>query len=346
MKKIGEIFIVILLAAGVYFYFFSNKNAQPPEEYRLNIAHVSDLDESQKLGKRVGGNCYLASTTMMLKSFDPTIEFWQVVVARGNATSFTYYFPKGNESEIKEGLGGLGTIMALTAIRNMGYQPHVRLRGLPILSNNNGWFTMAKELGGEAKTYLLTPPMNEYKSVIASGIPLVAAGSPCWRDYNVVEGYDKDKLFVVVPDPDDEGKTDPKISCSMGLGLQHEVFWATPLDKQMRHTEIIAYMKSYAQESPEQMLMYANYLEKGSSIVNFEIGRIYLARLLAAKYLEERGYKELALGYGKSADLFRNLTEFAPFDASKHKEEIVKTMREIAENEKNMLNKWESVSVR
>jgi len=345
MKKIGIIFL-ILLAVGAYFYFSSNKNTKPPEEYRLNIAHVSDLDESQKLGKRVGGNCYLASTTMMLKSFDPTIEFWQIVIALGNSTSFSYYFPKGNESEIKEGFAGGGTELALKAIKNMGYQPHVRLQALPILNNGNGWIKLATELGGDANTYWLTPPMDEYKSVIASGIPLVVAGSPCWRDYNVVEGYDKDKLFVVVPDPDDEGKTDPKISCSMGLGLQHEVFWATPLDKQMRHTEIIADMKSYAQESPEQILMYANYLEKGSSIVNFEIGRIYLARLLAAKYLEERGYKELALGYGKSADLFRNLTEFAPFDASKHKEEIVKTMREIAENEKNMLNKWESVSVR
>ena len=154
------------------------------------------------------------------------------------------------------------------------------------------------------------------------------------------------QLYVVVPDPDDQGKTEPKMSCSMGLGLQNEVFWATPEDKQMRHTEIIADMKSYAQDAPEKMLMYANYLERGSSIVNFEIGRLYLARLLTAKYLEKRGYKELASGYGKSADLFRKLTEFAPFDASRHKEEIVKTMREIAENEKNMLNKWESVSVR
>ena len=340
MKKIGVIFIIILLAAGAYFYFSSDKSIKPPEEYRLNVTHVSDIEESRKYGEGAGGHCYLASTTMMLKSFDPTIEFWQVVVARGNATSFTYYFPKGNESEIKEGLGGKGTIMALKAIRNMGYQPHVRLRGLPILSNNNGWFTMAKELGGEAKTYLLTPPMNEYKSVIASGIPLVAAGSPCWRDYNVVEGYDKDKLFVVVPDPDDEGKTDPKISCSMGLGLQHEVFWATPLDKQMRHAEILADMKLYAQDAPEKMLMYANYLEKGSTIVNFEIERLYLARLLAAKYLEERGYKESAAGYKKSASLFGELTQFVPPDRNKDKDVIAKTIREIAENEKSLLIKW------
>jgi len=134
MKKTGLILIFILLAAGVYFFASSNRGAKTPEEYRLNVTHVSDQDESQKLGKRVGGHCHLASTTMMLKSFDPAIEFWQVVVARGNATSFTYYFPKGNESEIKEGLGGKGTMMTLMAIRNMGYQPHVRLRGLPLLS--------------------------------------------------------------------------------------------------------------------------------------------------------------------------------------------------------------------
>lgn len=343
MKKIILILIAIFIAAGAHFLFFSNKGAVPPEEYRLTVTHVSDQDESQKLsmGKRVGGHCYLASTTMMLKSFDPSIEFWQVLVARGNATSFTYYFPKGNESEIKEGLEG-GTEMALKAIRNMGYQPHVRLRALPIVGKNTAWGAkLVKELGGELKTYFLSPPMDEYKSVIASGTPLVAAGSPCWQDYNVIEGYSKDKLFVVVPDPDDQGKTDPEISCSAGLGIQTEVFWATPLDKQMRHEEILADMKSYAEDAPEKMLMYANYLEKGSSIVNFEIERLYLARFLAAKYLEERGYKELAVGYGKSASLLRELTDnFAPFDASKHKNEIIKTIREVAQNEKPLSSKW------
>jgi len=342
MKKVILIFIAIFIVVGSYFLFFSNKGAAPPEEYRLNVIHISDQDESQKLGKRVGGHCYLASTTMMLKSFDSSIEFWQVLVARGNATSFTFYFPKGNESEIKEGLEG-GTEMALKAIRNMGYQPHVRLRALPIVGKNTAWGAkLIEELGGELKTYWLAPPMDEYKSVIASGIPLVAAGSPCWQDYNVIEGYSKDKLFVVVPDPNDQNKTDPKISCSAGLGIQTEVFWATPLDRQMHHSEILADMKSYAQDAPEKMLMYANYLEKGSSIVNFEIERLYLARLLAAKYLEERGYKELAAGYQKSASLFGELTRFVPpdVDENKHKEEIAKTIREIAENEKSLIDKW------
>jgi len=182
--------------------------------------------------------------------------------------------------------------------------------------------------------------MDEYKSVIASGIPLVAAGSPCWQDYNVIEGYTRDKLFVVVPDPDDQGKTNPKISCSMGLGLQNEVFWATPQDQQMHHSDILADMKSYAKEAPEKMLMYASYLEKGSSIVNFEIERLYLARLLTAKYLEERGYKELAAGYKKSASLFEELTQFVPSDVVKDNKEIAKTIREIAENEQSLLNKW------
>jgi|GEM_PF-3571828 len=341
MKKLILILIAIFVAVGAYFLFFSNKGRVPPEEYRLNVTHISDQDESQKLGKKVGGHCYLASTTMMLKSFNPSIEFWQVVVAQGNATSFTYYFPRGNESEIKEGLDGQGTIMALKAIRNMGYQPHIRLRGLPIVSKDNAWIKLAEELGGEAETFWFMPPMDEYKSVIASGIPLVAAGSPCWQDYNVIEGYSKDKLFVVVPDPDDQGKTNPKISCPMGSGLQHEVFWATPLDKQIRHEEILADMKLYAKDAPEKMTMYANYLEKGSSIVNSEFERLYLARFLAAKYLEERGYKELAAGYAKSTSLLRKLTDgFTPFDASKHTEEIIQTMREVAENEKSLIDKW------
>ena len=342
MKKLILILIAIFVAVGAYFLFFSNRGVAPPEEYRLNVTPVSDIEESRKYGEGAGGHCYLASTTMMLKSFDPSIEFWQVLVARGNATSFTYYFPKGNESEIKESLEG-GTEMALKAIRNMGYQPHVRLRAVPIVGKSTAWGAkLINELGGELKTYFLTPPMDEYKSIIASGIPLVAAGSPCWQDYNVVEGYSKDKLFVVVPDPDDQDKTDPKISCSIGLGLQNEVFWATPLDKQIRHKEILAVMKLYAKDAPEKMVMYANYLENGSSIVNFEIERLYLARLLAAKYLEEKGYKELAAGYKKSASLFGELTRFVPpdVDENEHKEEIAKTMRAIAENEKSLIDKW------
>jgi len=340
MKKIALFFIIIIFIAVIYFLFISKRSLKPPEEYRLNVIHVSDQDESQKLGKKVGGHCYLASTTMMLKAFDPSVEFWQVVVARGNATSFSFYFPKGNEQEIKEGLGGEGTALALKAIKNMGYQPHIRIRALPILNKKNGWIKMTKELGGDGKAFWLTPPMNEYKSVIASGIPLVAAGSPCWQDFNVIEGYTQKKLFVVVPNPNDEGQTEPKISCPMGLGLQNEVFWATPLDQQMKHSEILAEMKSYAQESPEKMLMYANYLEKGSFIVNFEIERLYLARFLATKYLEERGLKELAIGYKKSASLFEKLTEFIPSEANKHKEIIIKTIREIAENEKALSEKW------
>ena len=343
MKKYSLVFITIIFAAGIYLFFFSQKRIIPPEEYRLNVTPVSDLNESEKLGKRVGGHCYLASTTMMLKSFDPAIEFWQVVVARGNATSFSFHFPKGNESEIKEGLAGKGTAMALKAIKNMGYQPHVRLQGLPIVNKNNWWVQMAAEIGGDAKTYWFAPPMNEYKSVIASGIPLVAAGSPCWQDYNVIEGYTKDELFVVVPDPDDQDKIDPKMSCPIGVGLQFEVFWATPQDKQLHHSEIFTDMKSYAQEAPDKMLMYANYLEKGSSIVNFEIERLYLARFFAANYLEESGHKELAGGYKKSAALFEELTQFVPSDANAHKEKIIKTIKEIADNEESLLSKWQTL---
>jgi len=339
--KIAKIpFFITIFAVVIYFFLFSQRGTKPPTEYKLNVTHVSDQDESQKYGKRVGGNCYLASTTMILKRFDPSIQFWQVIIAQGNATSFSYYFPRGNELEIKEGFAGGGTELALKAIKNMGYQPHVRIRALPIFNKENTWIKLTTELGGEVKTYLFSSPMDEYKSVIASGIPLVTAGSPCWQDYNVIEGYSKDKLFTVVPDPNDEGKTDPKISCSIGLGLQYGVFWATPQDKQIHHSEILADMKLLAQDAPEKMLMYTNYLEKGSLIVNFEIERLYLARLLAAKYLEEKGYEELAAGYKKSASLFEELTQFIPSDANKHKEKIIKTIREIASNEKYLLSQW------
>ncbi|MFA5136014.1 MAG: hypothetical protein WC489_01315 [Patescibacteria group bacterium] len=344
MKKYAFIFIAITIAIVTYLTFFQ-QNTKAPAEYKLDITHVSDQDETQKLGKRIGGHCYLASTTMMLKTFDPSIEFWQVLIARGNSTSFSYYFPRGNESEIKESLVG-GTEEALKAIKNMGYQPHLRLRAFPIFNQDNGWIKLTKQLNGEVKTFWWISPMNEYKSVIASGIPLVTAGSPCWRDYNVVEGYSPDTLYVVVPDPNDEGKTDPKISCAIGTGLYSDiVYWATPETKQVDHRAILTEMKSHTQNAPQQIEMYANYLEKGSSITNFEIGRLYLARLLTAKYLKERGYTKLAAGYDKSALLLEELTEFKPDDANKHMEIIIANMKLLGENERVLIEEWNQIKI-
>ncbi len=344
MKKYAPVLILIFIVALIYFRFFVPKRFEFPEEYKLDVTHVSDLDESLKYSnQRIGGHCHLASTTMMLKSFDPNIEFWRVFIARGNSTSFNYYFPNGRESEIQEGLDGKGTAMALKAISNMGYLPHIRLRGFLILDKNNWWVQVSKEVGGDVKTYWLNSPMDEYKSVIVSGIPLVTSGSSCWQDYNVIEGYSKDKLFVVVPDPDDQDRTDPEISCSLGIGLQNEVFWATPQSRQIQHDKILSEMKSYALYAPKKILEYANYLDKGSSIANFEIEKLYLARLLTAKYLNERSYLKLAAGYGKSASLLQELIQFEPRTAGEHKEKIITNMKLLGENEKSLIEEWNNI---
>ena len=80
-------------------------------------------------------------------------------------------------------------------------------------------------------------------------------------------------MYAVIPDPQDVGRTDPKVSGSIQNGLTHEMFWVTPGEEKKSDAELVSKMKWLADLSPVNLRSYAEYLEKGAEIANWEIAR-------------------------------------------------------------------------
>jgi len=337
---IASVTLIILVIIS-YFYFTKNSYSYPAE-YKMNLAHISDIAETAKYGKAVGGNCYLATTAMLLRHFDPSIEFWKVFVYQGNAVSFSYYWPNGANGGTMANLAEGSTDILLTTASNLGFTPHVRIS----VFNNGGmgmWKNKIKELGSDLKTYFLNPPMNEYKRVISSDIPLGTSISPCHEDYNVIEGYNEKELFAIIPDPQDVNRTDPKISCPTGFGLTHTVFWFTPDGNKISEKDLMLKMKGTVNESLDIMERYIKNLKEGADIIEFS-QKIYLGREFASMYFQEQGYIELAAGYKKSTELLFPIASIYPPDINRHKDEIVLQMEKVLENEKGLVKYWEAIN--
>jgi hypothetical protein len=345
MTKKTKIYLIalaalIILATLGYFYFTKN-NYSYPAEYKMNLTHISDQNETAKYGKKVGGNCFLATTAMLLRHFDPSIEFWKVFVYQGNAVSFGYYWSNGGTTA---NLADGSTDILLTAASNLGFIPHVRTSAF----SNDGmgtWEEKTKKLGGDFKKYFLNPPMNEYKQIISSDIPLGTSGSPCHNDYNVIEGYNEKELFAIIPDPSDVKRTDPKISCPSGSGLTHTVFWFTPDGNKISDKNLMLKMKGTVNESLEVMERYIKNLKEGADVIEFS-QKIYLGREFASMYFQEQGYTELAIGYKKSTELLLPLANIYPPDINKKESKnlIIAQMEKVLENEKSLVKYWEAVN--
>lgn len=345
MNKKNIIRIIILASLALvaiigYLYLIKNKYSYPAE-YKMDLIHISDIAETAKYGKPAGGNCYLAATAMLLKHFESTIEFWKVFVYQGNTVSFSYYFPNGPEGGTAANLADSSTDILLTAASNLGFTPHVRMQ----MGTGGSWKDITKKLKGDFHAHFLNfyPPMDEYKKVISSGIPIGTSGSPCHNDYNVIEGYNEKELFAIIPDPQDVNRTNPKISCPSGFGLTHTVFWFTPDGKKISDRELLLIMKGTVKDSLENMERYIKNLKEGAKIIEFS-QKIYLGREFASMYLQEQGYKELAVGYKKSTDLLLPLASIFPPDIGKNKDEIVLQMEKVLENEKGLLTYWKSIN--
>jgi len=339
---ISTILVLVILVIIVSYFHFKKEKYFYPKEYKMDLTPVSDTAETEKYGNKVGGHCYLASATMLMKHFDPNIEFWEVYVYQGSAVSFNYYFPYGPNGGISAGPDDSGTASLLVAASNLGYTPHVRRQ---IIDKGTPWSSKKiKKLGGDFRTYFFNPPMDEYKQIISSGIPIGTSGSPCLADYNVIEGYDEKNLFAIIPNPQDVNRTNPKISCSVGSGLTHLVFWFTPDGKKISNRELMFTMKNTVNESLEIMERYIKNLEEGVDIVNFELERFYSARKFATMYFREQGYNELADGYEKSAEAFCELTSIFPPDANKYKSKIIAQMKKVLKNERGLLKYWEAIN--
>ena len=336
------ILIILIILATIGYFYFKKEKYSYPKEYKMNLTPVSDRAETEKYGNKIGGHCYLASATMLMKHFDPSIEFWKVYVYQGGAVSFNYYFPNGpNGGAIAQPMDG-GTFGLITAASNLGYTPHVRRQ---IIDNGTPWSSKKiKKLGGNFRTYLFNPPMDEYKHTISSDIPIATSGSPCLADYNVIEGYNEKELFAILPNPQDINLVEPKISCPIGSGLRHLVFWFTPDGKKISNKELMLTMKNTVNESLNIMERYIKNLREGVDIINFELNRFYLARKFAAMYFKEQGYNELADGYEKSAEIFDELTDIFPPDANKYKDKIISQIEKALENERELIKYWEMIN--
>jgi hypothetical protein len=346
MSKKIKIYLItsvslIILAILSYLYFAKN-NYSYPVEYKMNLTHISDQDETEKYGKKVGGNCFLATTAMLLKHFDPSIEFWKVFVYQGNAVSFSYYWPNGASGGTTASLADSSTEILLTTASNLGFVPHVRVH---VFSNDGmgTWKNKTKKLDGDLKTYFLNPPMDEYKQIISSDIPIGTSGSPCHNDYNVIEGYNEKELFAIIPDPSDVNRTDPKISCPTGSGLTHTVFWFTPDGNKISEKDLILKMKSTVKKSLNVMERYIKNLKEGAIVTEFS-QKIYLGREFTSMYFQKQGYAELAAGYKKSTELLLPIVSIYPPDINKHKDKIITQMEKVLENEKGLIKYWEAIN--
>lgn len=348
MKKtkiyfIAPIIALIILVIISYFYF-TNKNYSYPAEYKINLTHISDIAETAKYGKAVGGNCYLATATMLLKHFDQNIEFWRVFVYQGNAVSFNYYWPNGADGGTMVNLADGSTDVLLTAASNLGFTPHVRMRiNDRSMGMGNSRQKNTKELGGDLRQHFFIPPMDEYKNIISSNIPIGTSGSPCHNDYNVIEGYNENELFAVIPNPQDVNRTNPKINCPIGSGLTHTVFWFKPDGKKISNNDLMLKMKGTVNESLEVIERYIKNLKEGANVIEFS-QNIYLGREFVSMYFQELGHHELAAGYKKSAELLMPIASIFPPDINKHKDEIILQMEKVLENEKQMIKYWKMIN--
>lgn len=333
---------IILIILAIACYLFLNKNSYSyPAEYKMNLIHISDQDETAKYGKKVGGNCYLATTAMLLKHLDSSIEFWKVFVYQGNAVGFNYYFPKGPSGGTSANLIDGSTDILLTAASNLGFTPHVRAQ----VGTGESWKDKTIKLGGDFHSYFLNSPMDEYKQIISSDIPIGTSGSSCHDDYNVIEGYNEKELFAIIPDPSDVDRTDPKISCPIGSGLTHTVFWFTPDGNKISDKDLMLKMKSTVNESLDAMARYIKNLKEGADVIAFS-QNIYLGREFASMYFQEHGYSGLAAGYKKSAELLLPLASIYPPDINKKesKDLIIAQMEKVIENEKGLVKYWGAVN--
>jgi hypothetical protein len=343
IKKLSIIFIILIFLVIVSYFLLNKNNYSYPTDYKINVTHVSDLDETEKMGKKTGGNCYLATTVMLLKQFDPSIEFWKLFVYQGNGVSFNYYWPDDNKTAAN--LTDGSTDILLKAASNLGYTPHVRMNKFSNGGMDFFWSKTTKELNGDFRYYYFNQPIDEYKSVIASGLPLGTSGSPCHDDFNVIEGYNEKELFAVIPNPSDVNRIDPKINCSIGSGLTHTVFWFTPDGNKISDKDLTIKMKNTVPETLDVMERYIKNLKEGADVDDFS-QNIYLGRKFASIYFKEQGYLELAKGYEKSAEFLLPLATIYPPDIDKKesKDLIITQMEKVLENEKELMKYWEAIN--
>jgi len=352
--NIRDIIISIIISAIIVviaFFYFNKPDYSYPEEYKLNVPHVSSSVEHKKYGVGVGGYCWAAALTMLLKHYDPNIEYWQVHNFREATTDFSFILMTLRGGYLSVGETG-GTWGVLTAAKNLGYDVHLRIMDPNVVTTMVGtdeawqvrkWIKTTQELEGDADTFI-THPIDLIKYLISSGNPVYTDGWPCFQDNIAIEGYNKNNVNIVLPNPEDIGREDPRMECNIQLSTTPiRILWLTKNGERKSDEELLSILRWKASLSGINMKYIINLLETGNDLDGLGTGSVALMRKYASLYLADQDLNEVAELYNESSNVFNQLhLTFPPHEVNRHKNEIIETLNKAAEIEKQALDKWPS----
>jgi len=344
---IGIVFLLFIFAKPKYNY---------PEEFKLNVTHVGAAEEHEKMGIATGGFCWTACLTMLLKQYDANIEYWMVHNFREASTRFDFFYATTEGNKLWADSDAGGTKSVLLAAKNFGYTPHLRIKNPTLVYlltwkkygeawQIKNWIKFANELGVDVDTFII-PPWDLVKHLISSGIPVQVDSSSCFNDYHVIEGYDKENIFIVMPDPEFFNLENAKKKCKLMPLYGLRFIWLTKDRERKSDEEILSSLRWRASLAVLNMRYFVELLEQGKRIYEFDGGRFSVLRKSAYYYFKEQNLEEVASLYNKSAELFKQLhLTFPSKEAEKHKEKIIEILTEIADIEERAMKKWPSPRV-
>jgi len=334
---------IIVLLSG--FYLWQRLQFSHPKKHKLNVVPVLGSEETKKHGFRVGGWCWLGGATMLLKNNDPSITFDKVLLYKEGGTSFSLIFMGGN----KQLFGSeyhFSTDSQMRAAKNLGYKAHLRIKNpLIVLGGEQwqikNWIKNAKQMRADVKTFFLTP-INEIKYMVSQGYPVFTDSIPCGKDFNVIEGFEKNNLYVITPEPFEFGLIDPKGTCMVPFPNFYRILWYTKEWDAKSDAELLSLLKWHAQLAPINMRAFVTFMQADKNMdISITFNQLYVVRNVAANFLEKLGHKDLAKGYRQSAQLMAKVN-FPAEKQGQRRTEITNALQKIADLEESFYPKWPS----
>ncbi len=351
MKKAKLFFAigVVIILGGIsllgYAKFFAPKTSQ---ECHLNVPHVRDQMRDLRIKYHVGGFCYVAALTSLIKMYDPNVTFWDVLNYMGITTDFSIFKIKGIE-----GIGatdGLGPPDIIMGAKNLGYIPHLAIRDSAFIQDERRkkhaemWESCAEEIGLPVEVFTKEDEANYWNKIkkkVASGYPVLIDNATYFHDFNIIEGFCGNKLYILIPNPEDIQREDPRIVRESGPFVADVVFWITPGGKKKTDIEVLGMLKTHAASSIMNMRAFAYLIRRGKKIHTFDAGRFYILRIALVKFLIKHKMERIASLYQESAEEFLEIcTITEPMFANKHRYEIAQKLIEISNLEEEAFYYW------
>lgn len=306
---VPAVLIILLLSTNMVYRLI--KYPHPRNHPRLGVVPVSGTRETRvNQGLQVGGWCWLGGATMLLKHHDPSITFSKVLLYKESGSSFDFFFPgKLNERTLITGREyHLDTSSQMLAAKNLGYQVHLRLKDPRLVTGPEkwqiqAWIKTAQELRADYKTVFFTLA-GEIKHQVAQGRPVFTDSIPCGNDYNVIEGYEGSKYFVITPEPEAFGLTEYKGTCNIPVPNFYRTLWYSKEWESKSNEEMLSFFRWHAYRAPINMRAFVQFVrEYPDTDVGVTFNQLYIVRVVLADWLEELGYQNLAKGYRQAAEL-------------------------------------------